>query len=311
MDGKWILVIILIRAISGEQSLFDVHDYDMYGNRMAVCADSLVVITRNDLRQFFIGYDMFSISLSTTAHYCHLAYFDTHDYVQSVAVSSVNSSFFVYTGETLNRTLHFIGIVYISRTCTSTYINRHYFTSHPSLDDYDVYTLDVDPRGLFAYVIGWDSSWIYDLTTFQLKQLDSFHDIWQQMFKPFDLVILDDNQHAVIVGYSFLIDWSYHMAISLLHFHPPNNITLISNQILLPHAKPIEEDQLIYSPMNDLVVTINLENEILIGIPRYNLVVLGIVLTTPNMSVNVSDTNISWMAGTEHLSVVTLTALLL
>ena len=301
MNGLLVVVMMVAVIVSGEQSLLNVHDYDMFGNRLAVHQDKFVVITRNDLRQFFIGYDMFSLPTPVSAHYCHLDYFDTHDYVQSVAVSSINSSFFVYTGETLNRTSHFIGIARISTTCVNTYINRHYFITHPSLEEYDVYTLDVDPRGLFAYLIGWDSSWIYDLTTFQLKQLNSVQQIWQQIFKPFDLVILTDNQHAIVVGYSFLIDWSYHMAISLVRLHPPNNITMISNQMLLSHTKSIEEDQLIYSPNNDLVVTINGLNQILIGVPMYNLVLIGSVSTGPNISIDLTGINISWMPGTEYL----------
>ena len=58
---EWILLLFLLIVVimaSGEQSLFDVHDYDMFGNRLAVHQDKFVVITRNDLRQFFIGYDI-------------------------------------------------------------------------------------------------------------------------------------------------------------------------------------------------------------------------------------------------------------
>jgi hypothetical protein len=64
-------------------------------------------------------------------------YMNTDDYVQSVAASPVNTSLFVYMGENLNRTHHFIGIINVSKSCVSSEIDRHSFIATSSLEGYD------------------------------------------------------------------------------------------------------------------------------------------------------------------------------
>ena len=282
-----------------EQLLLDVRDYDIFGNRMAVAENDVVVLVRNDLRQFFVGFHMFATSASVTTHFCNISFLKSDDFVESVAIPSHNSSVFAYTGENLNRSSHFMGTVGISSSCVGTFLDRQYFTVRNSLEDYDTYTLSVDSQGHFGYLLGWDSSWIYDLQTFQVAQRDSEHDIWHQAFKPVDFLLLNDDRHAIVVGYSFLANWCFRMAISLIHLQPPANLTLVSNDLLLPNAEPIEENDLNYSPTNSISVSVNDQGQLLVGLPMYNLVLLGVVSGSSPPTVNVTGRSLLWPAGNE------------
>ena len=93
---------------------FTLTDYDAYGPRLTLNNDieSIMVLAQNEFQQFSIGYNLFDSSQLYSSPNI-IMYNSTDDYIESVAMSQINSSFFVCIGENVNASAndHFISVI--------------------------------------------------------------------------------------------------------------------------------------------------------------------------------------------------------
>jgi hypothetical protein len=298
MHTMWLpglIFLMIIKIVQGQESLSGLTtNYDIFGPRMAICGNGVAVIAQNELRRFSLHNGVFSPDSSLIYPVNNRSYNQTDDFVQSVAVPKSASSIFVYIGENLDRTAQFIGLVDVNAPVE---LDRQQFNESYSADEYYKYCLAVDPQGLFAYVLGFNYSYIYDLNTFQLTTLWS----WSWFLRQFDFVVLNDNVHGLVVGYSN--DFATNLfsrTVSLILLQPPNYISTISIETILPDVSEVDMEATTYSPVNDLSITVNDLDQFIIGVPMHNVVVFGFVA---NGNLTLDGSNISWSAGKEILSI--------
>ena len=287
-----LIIVTMVRVVLSQGSLSGlVNNYDMFGRRMGVCSNTFAVIAQNDLQRFSLHRAVFSPDYIWRWPTLYITYNRTDDFVQSVAVNNQQSATFVYIGENLNRTTQFIGIIDVN---TPVELDRKQFNAtYSSTDEYYQYYLSIDSQGQFAYILGNDYSYIYDLNTYQLTSLPSY--TLSRCLRPADFLVLEDGIHALVVGYSCgSSTTSFFRSISLLSLQPPNFIYFISIETILPDAPEVGAELFTYSPVNDLSMAVNDLGRVLVGVPMYNVVVFGSVA---NDNLTLDGSNISWSAG--------------
>ncbi|CAF1142632.1 unnamed protein product [Didymodactylos carnosus] len=271
----------------------DLNDYDAYGVKLVGNEHSLIFVN-NALKFFAIGFGPYS--KDTT--FCTVPFFSATDYVYSIAAGkkqNASQPYFVHIGEDIVSGNQNVGVIgyYISlsnNTCTYAYLNIQNFSYSPSYHQ-DYYIIGVDPLGLIAYGATSIFSFLYNLNTYEIK-IQKQNIVLPPPVSSYPIFIpyaIGMSEHfAVVAGYAFVFELNEYAPVAclidldLLTF----NFTLISNVSLINDVAIPVTSAVTYTLQYDMAVDINEQNQILIGIPLFDTVVLLSANTTDLIILN-------------------------
>lgn len=266
-----LIVISLLFNLTFEQTL-DPLDYDIYGDRLAV-NENLLILTANEQNQFVILYSPYSSNSCIAG----LPYSYPSQYVYTVAIGSnqnVNQSYFTYIAEYLNNdtvppSIQVIFVVQEIRDCGGPADILRIVDLDPAYQRSAIFGMD--PSGAVAFVIS-STEIIYIEINANISYQTTICAPNISQFSP-RAIVVDDNQTAHISGYACitqlvcflkLITVSFEPLSTVIHCVMPN-ITIeqpLSGVLLLSTART-----------SDLSLSINTElGLLLLGVPHENIV---------------------------------------
>ncbi|CAF1180301.1 unnamed protein product, partial [Didymodactylos carnosus] len=282
----------------------DTTDYDAYGLKVA-SNDQLIVEAVISQSNFFIRLAPYNSSLTCTVAYpVSSSSLSSSNYVYSVAVGKNQASIsFTFIGEnfdTVNGTTSlFIGMLTYTGVSPTNYLatkskkqifpctgwkDNYYIHYFPEFEHEEFYIVGIDPQGVVAYGLGNEIIIIYN------TQTDQYQTLWGNVtwsdttFMP-RAVDVSLNGYLVVSGYvdngddtfsacAYLIDLSNFTIVDRWFYTPINNTwqSTLTNW----------DAGGTYSSKYDISVSINDENnQVLIGIPSVNTVILLFISTSP------------------------------
>ncbi|CAF1506343.1 unnamed protein product, partial [Didymodactylos carnosus] len=224
--------------------------------------------------------------------FCSISFVSQTNYVYSVAAGTeqnASQSYFVYIGEDLVSENQIVGVIRYNTTnnpCTYEYANIQYFNySHQ-----EFYIVGVEPPGLYAYGQAADFYFVYNLNTYEIN-VQPRQIVLDPPFSAFPSFVphaLSMTENFVIVaGYGFDYNLGEYVPIAcLIHLNPltfdiafVTFVPLLSDNRLVPIISAVD-----YSLAYDMSVAVNAQNQVLVGVPSFDSVVL--------LSVNATNLNI-------------------
>ncbi|CAF1282790.1 unnamed protein product, partial [Didymodactylos carnosus] len=236
-----------------------------------------MIMVRNLIQAFVVGVGPYNESF----RFCRIPFFSRTNYVYSVAAGkkqNASQSYFVHIGEdqvTGNHTVGVISYDVSENPCLYNYSNLQSF----SYSHQEFYIVGVDPLGLFAYGHAINFNFVYNLKTYEIK-IQTQNIILTPPFSAYPFFVphalgMTEN-FAVVAGYAFAIDIeAYIPIVYLIDLYPLTlDFTLVTNVTLLSNVGISIGAAITYSLQYDMSVDVNEQNQVLIGMPLFDTVVV-------------------------------------
>ncbi|CAF4594385.1 unnamed protein product, partial [Didymodactylos carnosus] len=143
----------------------------------------------------------------------------------------------------------------------------------------EFYIVGVDPLGLFAYGHAIDFFFVYNLITYEIK-IQTQNIILTPPYSGYPFFVPHalgmTETFAVVAGYAFVIGIEEYIPIVyLVDLYPLTlDFTLVSNVTLISNVAVSISAAVTYSLQYDMSVDINEQNQVLIGMPLFDTVVV-------------------------------------